>query len=90
VARERNRVLREIASGKKLAFMRSLAGTVVEAITLQSGGAEFTEALTDNYLKMKISGHYEANRWMDVKVEGMNGEMLLGLVVDPVTGAATA
>ena len=40
--------------------------------------AEFTEALTDNYLKMKIPGHHEANRWMDVKVEGVNGEMLLG------------
>ena len=78
VARERNRVLREIASKKKAAFMRSLVGTVVEAITLQSGGADFTEALTDNYLKMKIPGHHEANRWMNVQVEGMNGEMLLG------------
>jgi len=84
VARERNRVLREIASKKKAAFMRSLVGTVVEAITLQSGDAEFTEALTDNYLKMKISGHHDANRWMDVIVEGMNGEMLIGKpVVDP-------
>jgi threonylcarbamoyladenosine tRNA methylthiotransferase MtaB len=84
VARERNRVLRDIASKKKAAFMRSLVGTVVEAITLQSGGAEFTEALTDNYLKMKISGRHAANRWLDVKVEGMNGEMLLGNpVVDP-------
>jgi tRNA A37 methylthiotransferase MiaB len=53
-------------------------GTVVEAITLQSGGAEFSEALTDNYQKMKISGHHEANRWMDVKVERVTGEMLLG------------
>src|SRR5208283_1525179 len=78
VARERNRVLRELASRKKTAFMRSLVGTVVEAITLQSGGADFTEALTDNYLKMKISGHHEANGWMDAKVEGMDGEMLFG------------
>jgi threonylcarbamoyladenosine tRNA methylthiotransferase MtaB len=78
VARERNRVLREIASKKKAAFMRSLVGTVVEAITLQTGGAEFTEALTDNYLKLKISGHHEANRWMNVQVECVNGEMLLG------------
>jgi threonylcarbamoyladenosine tRNA methylthiotransferase MtaB len=77
VARERNRVLRDIASGKKAAFMRSLVGTEVEAITLQSGGADFTEALTNNYLKTRISGHHEANRWMDVQVEGMNGEMLL-------------
>ncbi len=84
VARERNRVLREIASKKKAAFMRSLVGTVVEAITLQSGGAEFTEALTENYLKMKITGHYEANRWMAVNIEGINGETLLGkLVVNP-------
>jgi hypothetical protein len=66
--------------------MRSLVGTVVEAITLQSGGAEFTEALTDNYLKVKISGHHEANRWMDVKVEGVNGEMLMG---NPVGGTGS-
>ena len=78
VARERNRALREIGSGKKAAFMWSLTGAVVEAITLQSGGATFTEALTDNYLKMRIPGHHAANRWMNVKVEGMNGEMLLG------------
>ena len=77
-ARERNRVLREIASQKKAVFMRSLVGTVVEAITLQSGGAEFTEALTDNYLKMRISGRHEANRWMAVNIQGVNGEMLLG------------
>jgi threonylcarbamoyladenosine tRNA methylthiotransferase MtaB len=91
VARERNRVLREIASGKKAAFMRSLVGTVVEAIALQSGDTEFTEALTDNYLKMKISGHHEANRWMDVIVEGMNGEMLIGKpVVDRVREPAAS
>ncbi len=77
VARERNHVLREIASGKKAAFMRSLVGTEVEAITLQSGGADFTEALTDNYLKMKIPGRHAANRWMDVRIEGTHGEMLL-------------
>ncbi len=78
VARERNRALREIVSGKKVVFMRSLVGTVIEAITLQSGGAEFTEALTENYLKMRISGHHEANRWMGLEVEGVDGEMLVG------------
>ncbi len=78
VARERNRVLREIASEKKAAFMRSLAGTVVEAITLQTGGTDFTEALTENYLKMRISGLHDANRWMNVKVEAVHGEMLMG------------
>jgi threonylcarbamoyladenosine tRNA methylthiotransferase MtaB len=78
VARERNRVLREIASKKKAAFMRSLVGTVVEAITLQTGGADFTAALTENYLKMRLSGRHEANRWMNAKVEEVNGETLVG------------
>jgi threonylcarbamoyladenosine tRNA methylthiotransferase MtaB len=78
VARERNRVLREIASRKKSAFMQSLVGTVVEAITLQSGSAEFTEGLTDNYLKMRIRGRHQANCWMLVDVERGNGEMLTG------------
>jgi len=78
VARERNRVLREIASRKKATFMRSLVGTAVEAITLQSGGAGFTEALTENYLKMRISGRIEANRWQVINIERLNGEMLIG------------
>jgi threonylcarbamoyladenosine tRNA methylthiotransferase MtaB len=77
-ARERNRVLREMVSAKKAVFMRSLVGTTVEAITLQSGGADFTEALTENYLKVKLRGQHEANRWMDVNVEGVDGEMLIG------------
>jgi threonylcarbamoyladenosine tRNA methylthiotransferase MtaB len=84
VARERNRVLREIAFKKKAAFMRSLVGTMVEAITLHTGGEDFTEALSDNYLKIKVFGHHESNRWMDVNVEGVNGEMLLGCPVAEV------
>jgi len=77
VARERNRVLREIASAKKAAFLRSQVGTVVEAITLQSGGADFTEALTENYLKARITEHLEANRWVYLRVEAVEGEMLV-------------
>jgi len=88
VARERNRVLREIASQKKAAFMHSLVGTVVEAITLQTGGADFSEALTDNYLKMEVCGCHEANRWLDVNVEGVDGEMLLGQPTAVLAGEA--
>jgi len=86
IARERNRILRDTASGKRAAFMRSLLGTVVEAITLRSAAeANFTEALTGNYLKVRISGHHVANRWMDVKAVGIGGEILLG---EPVAGSA--
>jgi threonylcarbamoyladenosine tRNA methylthiotransferase MtaB len=90
VARERNRVLREIASKKKTKFMRSLMTTTIEAITLHSGGADFTEALTDNYLKMKIFGRYEANHWLKVNVDAVDGEMLVGHSVTPWScGAGT-
>ena len=36
IARERNRILRDLAAEKKLAFMRSLVGTDLQAITLQA------------------------------------------------------
>jgi threonylcarbamoyladenosine tRNA methylthiotransferase MtaB len=78
VARARNQVLREIAAAKKAAFVRSQVGLTVPAITLRSGDEEFTEALTDNYLKMKIPGCLDANRWVEVEVEGSEGEVLVG------------
>src|SRR5579863_4212566 len=62
VARERNRVLRELAAEKKLAFMRGFIGKGLNAITLNVVGSneagEFTEALTDNYLKLRLRGRH--------------------------------
>ena len=78
LARERNGVLREIASAKKAAFLRSQVGTILEAITLQSTAPGFTEALTDNYVKAKISGQMPANQWILLRVEAVDGEMLVG------------
>lgn len=72
-ARERNRILRELASEKKLAFMRSFVGKTVEAITLNVIGhdaeGEFTECLTDNYLKLRLHGRHEPNRWQTAIVK---------------------
>ena len=81
VARERNRVLREIAAAKQAAFRRSLAGTVVEAITLRAGNEEFTEALTDNYLKIHVRGQLEPNRWIGVEVADSEDGVLVGQLV---------
>ncbi len=80
LARERNRVLRELAARKKRAFAQSLVGSEVQAITLHSKNGEFFEALTDNYLKMKLRGETEANRWRKVRVERVEGETLVGEV----------
>jgi threonylcarbamoyladenosine tRNA methylthiotransferase MtaB len=88
VARERNRVLRDLAARKKLAFMRSLVGKEIEAITLKSscgagalarqGAASTTESLTDNYLKLNIRGEHEPNRWLRVLVDGVSDGVLIG------------
>ncbi len=78
IARERNRVLRELASGKKLAFMRSFVGQQIDAITLNLSDGESTEALTDNYLKLRVKGDYVPNEWMRVEITGVRDGMLEG------------
>ena len=82
VARERNRILRELAAEKKLAFMRSFVGKTLEAITLNVIGGdsegEFTEALTDNYLKLRLQGRHQANRWRTVSVQDVVSGSLVG------------
>ena len=81
IARERNKILRGLGEQKKLAFMRSLVGKQLEAITLNSHGgdeADFTEALTDNFLKLRLVGRYDSNRWIRVCVEKIVGGGLGG------------
>ena len=92
VARERNRILRELGELKKLAFMRSFVGQTVEAITLTGKcGADVpvrdvraghcTEALTDNYLKLHLHGEHLPNLWVRAHVRQVENETL---IADPV------
>ncbi|MFZ0277721.1 MAG: tRNA (N(6)-L-threonylcarbamoyladenosine(37)-C(2))-methylthiotransferase MtaB [Candidatus Sulfotelmatobacter sp.] len=82
VARERNRILRELAAEKKLAFMRSFVGKPLAAITLNvtrnNSGGECTEALTDNYQKLFLRGRHEPNRWVTARIEAMEEGALVG------------
>jgi len=87
IARERNRILRELAAAKRLAFMRSFVGNDVTAITLRQRRVaesheptQFTEALTDNYVKLHLRGRHEANRWLVARVEGVVEGLLAGTV----------
>jgi threonylcarbamoyladenosine tRNA methylthiotransferase MtaB len=89
-ARERNRVLRDIAAEKKRAFMRSFIGYTVEAITLGTCGtgtghpdlspAKFTKALTDNYQKLHLRGHHRPNEWLSATVKYVENDTLVGIV----------
>jgi threonylcarbamoyladenosine tRNA methylthiotransferase MtaB len=75
VARERNKILRDLAAEKKLTFMQSFVGKPIEAITLNlahgNSDGEFTEALTDNYQKLYLKGRHDPNRWITALVAGI-------------------
>jgi threonylcarbamoyladenosine tRNA methylthiotransferase MtaB len=79
IARERNKVLRDLASEKKQTFMQSFVGKSLDAITLGSmddnldndPGGEWTEALTDNYQKLYLKGRHTPNRWITAHIDGV-------------------
>jgi hypothetical protein len=76
-------VLRELAAEKKLEFMRGFVGKELDAITLNVIGSdesgEFTEALTDNYLKLRLRGRQEANQWLRAQVDDVIDGVLVGI-----------
>jgi len=84
VKHERNRVLRELAAEKNRAFRESFLGRDLEAITLMWAndsrkGDGWTEALTDNYLKLRLAGEHAPNRWMKVRIEALTADGLQGV-----------
>jgi threonylcarbamoyladenosine tRNA methylthiotransferase MtaB len=85
VARERNKILRDLAAEKKQAFMQSFLGKPLPAITLSAahnrGGAESTEALTDNYQKLFLQGRHAPNRWITAHIAGLEQSAFLGTKV---------
>jgi threonylcarbamoyladenosine tRNA methylthiotransferase MtaB len=85
VARERNKILRDLAAEKKRAFMQSFVGRPLPAITLNvvhnRPEGEFTEALTDNYQKLFLHGRHVANRWITAHIAGMEQSALVGTKV---------
>jgi threonylcarbamoyladenosine tRNA methylthiotransferase MtaB len=83
VARERNRILRDLIAEKKLAFMSGFVGKPVELITLNVTGSDhegkYTEGLTDNYLPIRLQGNHPPNRWVPARAEGVSDGALLGI-----------
>ena len=67
VRKDRNRVLRELAAAKNLAFRESMAGQTLSAVTLHDTGT----ALSGNYLKVELATPREANRLVDLRIGGI-------------------
>ena len=81
VARERNRVLRELIQEKKLTFQRSFVGKTLSTITLTHFDGQHTETLTDNYQKLFVSGRQLANQIRPAIVESVSAERMFGTLL---------
>jgi threonylcarbamoyladenosine tRNA methylthiotransferase MtaB len=69
VTRDRARALRALGQQKAAAFRELCAGRTVRALTLARGDDTWTEALTGNYLKVRVEGSRPANEWCEARVE---------------------
>jgi threonylcarbamoyladenosine tRNA methylthiotransferase MtaB len=67
--RERARSLRALGLQKANAFRAAHAGRKIRALTLDRTGEDWTEALTGNYLKVRVPGRRPPNQWCDVCIE---------------------
>ncbi|MBV9434712.1 MAG: tRNA (N(6)-L-threonylcarbamoyladenosine(37)-C(2))-methylthiotransferase MtaB [Acidobacteria bacterium] len=80
VARQRNRILRNVSAEKNLKFRSALLGSEIEAITLQKTSADATAGLSDNYIKLEVYGHHPANTLLKVRALSVSQT---GLAVEP-------
>jgi threonylcarbamoyladenosine tRNA methylthiotransferase MtaB len=85
IARERNRVLRELAADKNLKFRRQFVGRTVEVITLQNSQGGFTEALSDNYLKVLLAGQHPGNLLLGAVITDISGDGLIAAIGNSLT-----
>jgi threonylcarbamoyladenosine tRNA methylthiotransferase MtaB len=68
VIRERARFLRALGEKKIGAFRVTQSGRTVRALTLARTGEDWTEALTGNYLKVRIAGQRPPNEWHNARL----------------------
>ena len=66
--RDRARELRALGQRKAAEFRAALAGRSFRALTLARAGEDWTEALTGNYLKVRVRGKHAANEWHVVTI----------------------
>ncbi|MBI2679314.1 MAG: tRNA (N(6)-L-threonylcarbamoyladenosine(37)-C(2))-methylthiotransferase MtaB [Candidatus Koribacter versatilis] len=83
VKRERNRILRALAAEKNRAFRASFIGRELDAITLSRRSGDETEALTDNYLRLRLVGDFAPNQWWRARIQAVTQDGLRGTAVQP-------
>ncbi len=77
VRKERNRILRELAASKNLAFRRAMLGRTLSVVTLNATLHESGKALSGNYLRVDLARAAEPNQLIDVEIGGLTEGGLL-------------
>ncbi len=76
IIRQRARELRALGSQKAAAFRESQRRETLRALTLRTQGGDsrgpWTEALTGNYLKLRLPGRHPANQWHLASLDACN------------------
>jgi threonylcarbamoyladenosine tRNA methylthiotransferase MtaB len=68
VIKRRSAELRALAAEKSADFRAAQAGKVLRVLTLHRKGDGWTEALSGNYLKVRLAGRRPANRFVDARI----------------------
>jgi threonylcarbamoyladenosine tRNA methylthiotransferase MtaB len=90
VIRDRARALRSLSQRKAVQFRSSQHGRVLRAITLARGGTDWTEALTSNYLKVRVPGRHPANHWVRAEIIASEVSSETDANVDSPAGSAVS
>ena len=85
IIKRRARELRSLSESKSAAFRRSQIGCTLRVLTLRRNedslsdhtGAEYTPALSSNYLRVQVPGILASNLWLDVLIKSEEGNYLL-------------
>ncbi len=78
---ERKAALRTLITGKNTAFRKQFLGSDLPVATLTGGDSRFTEALSDNFLRVSVSGRYPSNLPLRVRVEKLTADGVAGTAV---------
>ena len=82
LARERNEILRNLIGEKNRVFRASFVGQQIEAITLRRRGEGFTDALTNNFIKLQLMGLHEPNLLLKTSITGVTPDGLTGTLLN--------
>jgi len=78
VIKQRSKQLRALAAQKGAAFRAAHVGRTLRVLTLHRQGENWTGALSDNYLNVRIPGRWPANTFLDARITADAGSHLTG------------